>query len=335
MNQNDEHYSKIKENENLYKLEYSSFKRNQKLSDAFDSHFAAVNAPPYISSRMDLYFFVLSLLLFIVVFVVESILLPLIFDNTIPLNGYYFLIGWIPFALFSLFFLVNFIIACYMAQFIPFFTESQCLGPSNGNGNSSLYFPYLLLFVPFAIFGIGVKLIAFRNDNYWTYCMLPTVFMLIFTYINTIPFIFRIFERDLRGRQLVGMVWSMLSLYTCFASIALGISFCCLNLDGFIRLSWSVAFIPFYIPILVASLFPLMFPLFTCDLLYLYGSFCLFWFGIIFSSPFWLTIMLAGLKLDGSIAASFVHCFIPIYIMEGFIVLSLCFIAVPYLMCCK
>jgi hypothetical protein len=326
----------MKEKENLYKSEYSYFKKNQKLSDAFDGHFSAINTPPYSNSRMDLTFFTLSLLLLIIVCCFESIILPLIFDNTIPLDGYYFLIGWIPFALFALFFLINFVIACISAKFIPFFTESQCLGPqTNDRTIRTIYIPYLLLFVPIAIFGIGVKLIAFRNENYWTYCMVPTVFMLMFTYINTTPFIFNIFQREMRGKQFIGTIWVLLSLYVCFASIALGILFCTLKLDGFIQISWSLSFSPFYIPFVAVCLFPLIFPLFTCDIWYLCGSFCLFWFGIIFSSPFWLPILLAGLKLDGSMAASFVHCFIPIYIMEGFIVLSMCFIAVPYFICCK
>jgi hypothetical protein len=263
------------------------------------------------------------LVVFFIISGVLSITLPLNFDNFIPLDGYYFLINWIPIMLCCIIYLVYFVYLCFVHQYIPFFSENQCM-----KGDLPIFsvgFSYHFLWIPYMVLAIGIKLIALRDYQIWTFVVgIPTITLLFIITFNLIPFYYNL-------SNILPLTVSSIFVDAVLSEIAfgLGVLFCTLNLDGYIHMPWSLCFIPFYIPAFILvfvapiQILPSLFCVddaFCTDergtCLYL-SIFTAIGFVqtllFILSLFYWPTILLCGLKLDGVIQTLFIVCMIPFY----------------------
>eukprot|EP01080_Neovahlkampfia_damariscottae_P007088 gene7088-11251_t len=326
MKQNDDYFVDMKENDNLYKLEYSIFRKNQILSKTYAQ---LVRNKTYIDySKYDnpVYWIPFSLFTMMVLFIV-SIILPIHMDGIIPTTGFYFLINWVPLAICSLLYFLTLFYLATKLEYFPFFTQSQFF--ETQAPPFSVFFGYQFLFIPLTIIGIGVKLIAFRNEEYWLYCLLPALISILVIFINDIPSIHSSLSNA--GTEAIPVVLTVVGSLIFFG---LGILYSVLNLDHTTNIQWSLVFIPFYIPFIAWFSLPMIMAVIEKDLCIFVVSMCAFWGLILLSSFIWIPLMLIGLKLDGIITATFVQCFIPIFIFEGFFGFVLLFVGVVYFICC-
>eukprot|EP01080_Neovahlkampfia_damariscottae_P003007 gene3007-5017_t len=334
-------YTKIK-NENLldsdyelgtsnYKTEYSNFRKHQQMSNVtqegkyrnydWESYVNRTNLEIGFGVTWLAYLLSLTLAVFIL-----GITVPLNLDSIIPKEGFWFLFNWIPIMLFAIIYVVIFALNSFAGKYIPFFSQNQCL-----NLDTPLYtvaVSYHFSFLPFFVFSIGIKLIALNNVNCWTYLVgIPTVIFAAITLINLIPFYYRLF---IFSEGYVKLTWAstgtLVDIAITFLTMSAGLILITLNLDGFTKIPWSLAFIPFYIPVFVWAIFypyQLFFGLVLdvsdlredwLSLMYAgtIGS-CVSVALCLCSIMWWATFLLVGLKLDGIIQTWFTICFIPFY----------------------
>lgn len=311
----------------FYKNEYANFKKNQKMySISRDLKYRNYDYNYYHDESVSI-FLIIFAILFLCVFSIISIIAPLTFDNIIPIDGLYWLISWVPLMVFTILFLLIYIICALIVQYTPFFSESQFKGETNVKFSIFIASHFLWIF-PFLL-GIGLKLLIWRNDPVWFWCMLPTTLVIFLNIFNTMATWMFLLKQSPQF-YLIFINVLLLNLSFC-----LGIFLCCFKLDGiWFKMDWSTAFIPFHIIPLILSLLPIELIIIFPEICYIIGSPFISILIAVLTYFWWVTFLLIGLKLDGYINTLFVICFIPWYSIVVFVVLGGLCVGIGYALFC-